>query len=231
MWNRNLKAQLISNNIIADIESSLDHGFEESFFTNTIKLLKKNFPSLSEPEIIDLLDIVINVYNSKHSNKVELVATLPLQYKVQALPTISVINDLVDNAQGLIMITGYSISDYAEDLLMKIINKSRSGVMVKMFVNSFDTKESTLIQKLDIYRGRYLEIYRYENNDDKMAALHAKIVSADNCRTLVTSANLSFHGLEGNIELGCYTDSHDYGSRLHDLFSELIKQKKVKKVY
>ena len=42
-----------------------------------------------------------------------------------------------------------------------------------------------------------------------MAALHAKVISVDEQQTLITSANLSYHGQEGNIELGTLVDSKE----------------------
>ena len=45
-------------------------------------------------------------------------------------------------------------------------------------------------------------IIDYSNENDKMAALHAKVISVDMGQTLITSANLSYHGQQGNIELG-----------------------------
>ena len=230
MWDRDLKAQILANFIICDVEKLVsDH--DPNSLQHPLDVLHENFPNLSDDEVIELLNIIIHVYNLKHTEKVDLVATLPSHYKTQALPTISVISDLIDSAKTLIMITGYSISDYAEDLLMKIIEKSRSGVMVKIYVNKFDPTDSPIINRLDMYKGRYLEIYKYVEQDDDMAALHAKTLSVDDSKSLITSANLSFHGLEKNIELGCLIESSDYAKKLHSLFSDLIKTGKVKKVY
>lgn len=230
MWDRDLKAQILANFIICDVEKLVsDH--DPNSLQHPLDVLHENFPNLSDDEVVELLNIIIHVYNLKHTEKVDLVATLPSHYKTQALPTISVISDLIDSAKTLIMITGYSISDYAEDLLMKIIEKSRSGVMVKIFVNKFDPTDSPIINRLDMYKGRYLEIYKYVEQDDDMAALHAKTLSVDDSKSLITSANLSFHGLEKNIELGCLIESSDYAKKLHSLFSDLIKTGKVKKVY
>ncbi|MCI9005050.1 MAG: hypothetical protein HFH39_07390 [Lachnospiraceae bacterium] len=44
---------------------------------------------------------------------------------------------------------------------------------------------------------------------DVIAALHAKVISVDGEKTLITSANLSYHGQQGNIELGTVIDSKD----------------------
>ena len=230
MWNNNLKAHVLSACIINDIEDIIKNNSLQSL-EHSLDELRKAFPSLNDKELVDLLDTIIHTYNFKLTEKVELVATLPTNYKVQALPTISAIDDLISNSQRLIIMTGYSISDYAEEILSKIIDKSRSGVMVKIFVNDFKPSESLLINKLDLFKGRYLEIYKYSEKDDEMAALHAKTISIDDSRTLITSANLSFHGLEKNIELGCLIQSRDYARKIHSLFSELIKTRKVLKIY
>ena len=230
MWNRDLKAQILANFIICDVEK-LAESNDTASLEHALGVLKESYPNLSDDELTELFNIMMHVYNMKHTEKVELVATLPSHYKTQALPTISVISELVESAKTIIMITGYSISDYAEDLLMKIIEKSRSGIMVKIFVNRFDPNDSPIINKLDMYRGRYLEIYKYDEREDDMAALHAKTISIDDSKSLITSANLSFHGLEKNIELGCLIESSDYAKKLHSLFSDLIKTGKVRKIY
>ena len=230
MWDRDIKAKILATFILDDIEGAID-GPELFSPEHALSLLHKEFPSLNDKELIEVLNLIIHVYNFKNSDSVSLVATLPSNYKIQALPTISAITELVEYAQEIIIITGYSISDYADDLLQKIIDKSKSGVMVKLFVNKFDPNESRIIHKLDVFKGRYLEIYRYNENDDALAALHAKVLMIDNHKSLITSANLSFHGLEKNIEIGCLIDSCSYSKKVHNLFSELIKTNKVKKVY
>lgn len=40
-----------------------------------------------------------------------------------------------------------------------------------------------------------------------MAALHAKVIPVDQKKTLITFANLSYHGQQGNIELGMLEES------------------------
>lgn len=230
MWDRDLKAQILANFIICDVEKLVESN-DTASLEHALGVLKESYPNLSDDELTELFNIMMHVYNMKHTEKVELVATLPSHYKTQALPTISVISELVESAKTIIMITGYSISDYAEDLLMKIIEKSRSGIMVKIFVNRFDPNDSPIINKLDMYRGRYLEIYKYDEREDDMAALHAKTISIDDFKSLITSANLSFHGLERNIELGCLIESSDYAKKLHSLFSDLIRTGKVRKIY
>ena len=75
------------------------------------------------------------------------------------------------------------------------------------------------------YQGRFLQIYNYPKQQDSMSALHAKVISVDQQETLITSANLSYHGQEGNIELGTYIISKDIATQVERLFTQLIFSK------
>ena len=63
-----------------------------------------------------------------------------------------------------------------------------------------------------------------------MSALHAKVLSADGKRILVSSANLSYHGMSGNIEIGCLIDSEKIGKQIDNLFQQLYKEKVVRRI-
>lgn len=47
------------------------------------------------------------------------------------------------------------------------------------------------------------------------------IVNADQTDTLITSANLSYHGQEGNIELGARIHSKELAKQVEDIFTSL----------
>ena len=55
--------------------------------------------------------------------------------------------------------------------------KSQRGVFVKFFVNDIDKQSD--FDKVLRYKGRFLKIYNYRQEDDKIAALHAKVISVD----------------------------------------------------
>ena len=64
-----------------------------------------------------------------------------------------------------------------------------------------------------------------------MAALHTKVISVDQeKKTLITSANLSYHGQEGNIELGTLVESKELAKQVDDLFTHLIFSKTVHEI-
>ena len=58
-----------------------------------------------------------------------------------------------------------------------------------------------------------------------MAALHAKVISVDQQHTLITSANLSYHGQQGNIEFGTLIESKQIAKQIDDVFTQLIFRK------
>ena len=62
-----------------------------------------------------------------------------------------------------------------------------------------------------------------------MSALHAKVISIDQCETLITSANLSYHGQEGNIELGTQIVSKEIAIQVEQLFTQLVFSKVFEK--
>lgn len=91
-------------------------------------------------------------------------------------------------------------------------------MFVKLFVNDIDKQPG--FDKILRYKGWFLKIYNYHQEDDKTAALHAKVISVDQ-QTLITSANLSYHSQQGNIELGTLIES----KQIDDVFTKLIFSK------
>ena len=63
-----------------------------------------------------------------------------------------------------------------------------------------------------------------------MSALHTKVISVDQKETLITSANLSYHGQEGNVELGIHVVSKDIAIQVERIFTQLIFSKVFEKV-
>ena len=135
----------------------------------------------------------------------------------------NVVQSMIDSAERNILITGYSLSSYFSELVDTIIQKSQHGVFVKFFVNDLDKQLE--FEKVLRYRGRFLKVYNFRQEDDKMAALHAKVISVDQQQTLITSANLSYHGQQGNIELGTLIDSKQIAKQIEDVFTKLTFSK------
>ena len=110
-------------------------------------------------------------------------------------------------------------------LLDVIINKSQQGAYVTLYVNDLE-KQKSVLERLLSYQSKFLRIYEYQKDtDDKMAALHAKILVADKKMALISSANLSYHGMQGNIEMGILIKSLDKAKQIENLLKELVRMK------
>ena len=189
----------------------------------SVTALKKQFPSLSDRELDDLFRMLLEAISEGKSERATLVATTPPSFSIKAKSTMNTVKDMLEHADKSILITGYSLSDYFNDMIDCIIRKSQTGVFVKFFVNQIDSQRG--FDKLSMYKGKFLKLYDFPPSEDKMAALHAKVICVDQQKTLITSANLSYHGQEGNIEIGTLIESQKTTKQVEDLFTQLVFNK------
>ncbi len=210
----NLNREILLNTIKGDIAN----GTEKA-----VPMLKRSFQELSDPHCEEVFQTIIDAVNTSDSDKVSLVVTAPPSFRINARTTMNVVKSMIDGAERNILITGYALSSYFSELVDTIVQKSQRGILVKFFVNDIDNQPD--FDKVLRYKGRFLEVYNYHREDDKMAALHAKVISVDQKKTLITSANLSYHGQEGNIELGTLIESTRTAKQVEDLFTRLVFNK------
>lgn len=190
--------------------------------------IKKRYPKLSDKEAQEIHTLVVAAASETDKSKASLVVTAPPSFAIRASSTKITVDSMISNAKSSILITGYSLSDYFGDMIDCLIRKSQSGVFVKFYVNHIEDQAS--FDKLCRYKGRFLKIYNYPKQDDKMSALHAKVISVDQKETLITSANLSYHGQEGNIELGTHIISPEIARQVEDVFTRLLFSKVFQEV-
>lgn len=189
--------------------------------------IRKRYPSLSVKEAQEIHKMITTAIQSKTDN-VSLVVTAPPLFAIRNRVTKVVVDEMLNNAKHSIIITGYSLSDYFKDLIDVIIKKSQEGVFVKFYVNNIESQKC--FDRLCACKGRFLKIYNYPKNTDAMSALHAKVISVDQEETLITSANLSYHGQEGNIELGTHIVSKDIAKQVENVFTQLLFAKVFEEV-
>ena len=191
---------------------------------DSLAMIKKRYPKLSEKEAEEIFLLLKSNCEDSRKEKSSLVVTAPPSFRIKSVSTKTAVRDILEHAKKSILITGYSLSDYFADSNDVIIRKSQSGVFTRFFINKID--EQTNVEKLLRYKGKFLRIYNYpEREEDKMAALHAKVISVDSEITLITSANLSYHGQQGNIEMGFLIESKQIATEVEEVFSALIKNK------
>lgn len=229
MWNSSIKAEYLASTIVQAIEAYSIRG-TETVLVDSINELRKQFPNCTDAEINDILSLCFEMYNMKHSDSIELVIKAPETFRIKTKKTRDVVENLIKNAEKSVVMTGYSISDYFTGMLDTIIAKSQQGVYVRFYVNDIEKSRASLVKML-AYRSKYLQFFEYEkNSDDKMAASHAKILTIDSDKSLVSSANLSYHGLSGNIEMGFLVRSADKAKQIEELLKKLVRMHVYKKI-
>lgn len=219
MRNRTLTTDILADKL-KELLSLPEIGSEE-----IVAVLQKELPSLSNADALKAAMLIDSLIDNKNAESVEIVTTTPVSFKVKGRKTRPVIEKLIATAQKSIVITGYSISDYFEELLKMIEQKSQSGIHVELFINGYESHKKVLLN-IDHKSRRFFKVYEYAGkSDDKMAALHAKTIIVDEEKTLISSANLSYHGLSGNIEIGTLITSKAKTAQLLSIFAELKRQK------
>ena len=224
MLSGNLRSELIYNAIIDEFNAIGRGDFDKSSFPKSTALISQAFSGkLNDVESFSIIELVLKSYLEKRKEKIELITTAPPSFMLKTKRISNVVKEVIENSEKSLLITGYSISEFVEDVIDTIIEKSQRGVFVKIFIN--DLSKQKLIDKLLRYQGKFLQLYDYANKEDKMAALHAKIILADGERAIISSANLSYHGMAGNIEMGTLIHSVKLGKQIDEFFQSLIFQK------
>lgn len=188
----------------------------------TLRAIRDQFPSVTEKEAQDIYTLIQDAHTAPRE-RVSLVLTAPPSFSVKTKSTKNTVEKMLSEAKSSILITGYSLSEYFNDMIDMIIQKSQHGVLVKFYVNDIDSQPR--FEKLYRYKGRYLKIFNYKKEKDPISALHAKVITTDKTYTLITSANLSYHGQMGNIELGTLIESPALARQVEDVFTQLLFSK------
>lgn len=161
---------------------------------------------------------------------VRLVWTGPISTAVPVRSTVSVLLDLIDRAQQEIVIVGYIITDASSIVFEHLAVAQKRGVQVVLVGDRLE-------EKLDVLRAcwphgqRLPTLYsRVETPADPRSALHAKLAVADQRYLLVTSANLTYHGLAGNIEIGLELEGQ-IAAEVVALLNRLIAENVCTRIY
>lgn len=218
-----LKTELIFSTIKNEIAALNGGDFECGLFPKSLKLIEREYPQLSKEQAMSLIELVGNALYEKQKETVGLVATIPPSFSLKTKRIQNVVEEMIKNAKKSILLTGYSVSEFVSELIDLLVAKSQKGVLVKIFFNDISGQSS--IGKILRYKGKFLQVYNYTNKDDKMAALHAKILAVDSDDVLISSANLSYHGMSGNIEIGTQVHSEKMVRQINELFKQLLFNK------
>lgn len=145
---------------------------------------------------------------------------------ISAQPTLTVMQEMLGAARRRVLLVGYSLSIIGESprrIIAQLVKARRRGCAVTVALNSDRFNHAALAElwpervpppRLLTWRGR---------PGDQIASLHAKVLAVDDTDLLITSANLTYHGLESNIELGVRIRS-GLAARVTGHFESLAQQ-------
>lgn len=220
MRNNSLKTDIITDEIMDILSVS------EEDITEIKEKFKRDFPLLKEEYLEDLAMIISRLYQKNRGESVEIVSTTPVSFRTKNRKTYPVLKEMITSAQKNITLTGYSISDHFDDLLDLIHLKSKQGITVELFLNNYNETKH-IFKDINISNRSFFMVYSYSGIDgDEMASLHAKTMIVDERKVFISSANLSYHGMVSNIEIGVMIDSKTKALQVLDIFKELKRTKK-----
>lgn len=158
----------------------------------------------------------------------ELVATIPPEIPALTRSTEHVVHEMIAGAVNEIILLGYELSDI--NLLAMLAAASLRDVSIIVICDR-GRGNLTRIEASWPTHARRPRIFHDRARADAapFASMHAKCVLVDSRDLLVTSANFTFHGLRGNIEIGIRLGGSP-ASEARNVFSHLVENGIVEEV-
>ena len=131
----------------------------------------------------------------------EFVATLPPETPGIARPTEQVVRQMIEAAKTEIILLGYELTD--RDLIGLLATAAGRGANVILICDRGRGTAARVLEAWPSYTPQPRLFHDRERTDGATyASMHAKCLLVDASDLLVTSANFTFHGLHGNLEIG-----------------------------
>lgn len=89
---------------------------------DAVKDIRRRYPSLSQKEAIEIHKMIVAA-SMGQQDETSLVVTAPPSFAIQSRVTKVVVDDMLNRANKSILITGYSLSEYFNDMIERIIKK------------------------------------------------------------------------------------------------------------
>ena len=156
--------------------------------------------------------------------KLQLAWTYPGRSRPGARTTGGVAREIIDASERTLLLVGFAVTvdpaltGLASQTVNAIAVAAARGVMVTAVLHRGANKHALLAT----WRPGVPmpSIFTWPSPDSK-ASVHAKLLVADGDDALVTSANLTYHGFEKNLEMGVRVTGRVAGE-IHDRIHELI---------
>ncbi len=148
---------------------------------------------------------------------VSVVWTGPVQFSAPTRSTLSLTREMILAAKNRVTIVGYRVTQGARPVFEALGAAYRRGVGVRLILDSA-SEQMKVLQQLWPVKKHLPEIFDKKTE----GTLHAKVVVVDGLDMLVTSANLTTHGLRSNIEIGVRVQGPT-ASQVDALLNKLVR--------
>ena len=174
-----------------------------------------------------------HAYNAaKTEQSIELVWTGPSSELVATRKTEQALLQVIQTARRNLFLTSFVAYDVAS-VLTALKNAMDRGVMLSMLLASSDQHGGGI--SIDAIGGMKkslpeANIYFWAEKEDAFLGgkVHAKVAVADERICFISSANLTGHAMEKNIEAGVLIDGGSIPTKLHKHLEALITTKQLK---
>ena len=157
--------------------------------------------------------------------RIDVAWTYPGSARPGLRTTGGVSRELIRESRSSLLVVGYAISVDADrtGLAAQTINEIAAAARKGVVITAIFHRQANRNALIHSWPAGVKEptVYTWPQADDPMASLHAKLVVGDRRDALVTSANLTYHGYEGNIEMGLRVKGRP-AAEIHDRFMDLI---------
>jgi hypothetical protein len=164
--------------------------------------------------------------------RLEIARTGPSSRAFELRSTGAVSREIIDSSRSTLMVVGYSVSvsrdrtGLAAETVDAIIAAASRGVRVTAVLHRVPMNREAILRSWPGHTRRPVLFTWPESPTDEMTKLHAKVLVGDRRDALVSSANLTYHGLEANIELGIRVTGEE-ASQIEAHFRDLIRQNEL----
>jgi len=162
--------------------------------------------------------------------KVDLSWTGPVQFSVEGRSTVSVVEEMLKIAKKTITVVGYSVTKDARNIIDLLSAAMKNNVMVIIVIHHDESNDNIEVMKrLWTYEKKPSIYTRIPGKNDVYFKIHAKMIVVDSEDLLVTSANLTWHGMSNNLEVGLRVRGKT-AEKAQGLVDDLIQRKYLKEV-
>jgi phosphatidylserine/phosphatidylglycerophosphate/cardiolipin synthase-like enzyme len=189
--------------------------------------------SVSSSELAAMLLTASHVYSKVTSEEsTELVWTGPTTPFVSARRTEQVLLQVISAAERTLFITSFVAYDVS--MIVKALNAANErGVMISILLELSQDKGGSLtfdtIEKMRIQvPSARLYVWHDKDNEYCGGCVHAKVAVADGKECFITSANLTGHAMEKNIEAGVIISGGSIPRQLNKHLFSLVNTKIIR---